>query len=105
MIFYLTTLDFVRFWIDKVHNVKENKSDAQTVSAMEVRKHFDFLCWNYVLNGLHDLLHHVYSNLKIARELLESFDHKYKGEDAEVKKFVIDRFLDYKVVDSKTVLS
>ncbi|RVW34174.1 hypothetical protein CK203_092820 [Vitis vinifera] len=41
-------------------------------------------------------------NLK-AKKLWESLDRKYKTEDAGAKKFVVGRFLDYKMVDSKTV--
>ena len=32
-------------------------------------------------------------------------DWKYKTKDAGAKKFVVDRFLDFKMVDSKTVIS
>ena len=29
----------------------------------------------------------------------------YKTEDTEMKKFIVGRFLDYKMVDSKTIIS
>lgn len=32
-------------------------------------------------------------------------DHKYRSEDVGAKKFVVGQFLDYKIVDSKTMLS
>ena len=41
----------------------------------------------------------------MARELWESLDRKYKTEDAGMKKFVVGRFFDYKMVDSKTIIS
>ena len=47
----------------------------------------------------------MYSPIKTARELWESLDRKYKTEDAGMKKFVVGRFLDYKMVDSKTIIS
>ncbi|RVX19809.1 hypothetical protein CK203_005258 [Vitis vinifera] len=59
---------------------------------------------NYVMNGLADSLYNVYSDKKTAKELWESLDRKYKTEDAGAKKFVVGRFLDYKMVDSKTVV-
>ncbi|GKA25459.1 pol polyprotein [Tanacetum coccineum] len=37
--------------------------------------------------------------------LWESLERKYKTEDAGTKKFVVARFLDYKMVDSKSVVS
>ena len=58
-----------------------------------------------MLNGLTDSLYNVYSDKKTAKELWESLDRKYKSEDAGSKKFVVGRFLDYKMVDSKSVIS
>ncbi|XP_076910042.1 uncharacterized protein LOC143567527 [Bidens hawaiensis] len=42
---------------------------------------------------------------KTAKELWESLDCKYKTEDAGTKKFVVAKFLDFKTIDSKTVMS
>ena len=50
-------------------------------------------------------MYDVYSQVKIAKELWESLAKKYKIEDAGMKKFIVGRFLDYKMVDSKTVTS
>ena len=51
-----------------------------------------------------DSLYNVYSDKKTVKELWESLDHKYKTEDDGVKKFVVGRFLNYKMVDSKTMV-
>ena len=58
-----------------------------------------------MLNSLIDLLYNVYSIKKSTKELWESLDKKYKTEDAGTKKFVVGRSLNYKMVDSKTVVS
>ena len=68
-------------------------------------KHSDFLCKNYILNGLDNTLYNVYSLIKTTKELWESLDRKYKTEDAGMKKLVVGIFLDYKIVDSKTIIS
>ena len=34
-----------------------------------------------------------------------NLDKKYKTEDAGTKKFIVGRFLEYKMVDNKTVIS
>ena len=47
----------------------------------------------------------MYSQIKMARELWESLDIKYKTDDAGMKKFIVGRFLYYKMVDSKTIIS
>ena len=72
---------------------------------MEAWKHADFLCRNYLLNGLVNTLYNVYCAFNITRELWESLDKKYKTENAGLKKFVVGKFLDYKMFDSKTVIS
>ena len=41
----------------------------------------------------------------MAKELWESLDHKYKLEDAHAKKFLVGQFLNFKMVDSKTIFS
>ncbi|GJT04734.1 hypothetical protein Tco_0657943 [Tanacetum coccineum] len=61
-------------------------SNAQAVQAVEAWKHSDFLCHNYVLNGLIDPLYNVYCKTTTAKELWESLKHKYKTEDAGIKK-------------------
>ena len=63
-----------------------------------------FLCKNYILNGLNNMLYNVYSVKELAKALWESLDLKYKIEDAGEKKFTIGRFLDYKMRASKTVM-
>ncbi|KAK3003593.1 hypothetical protein RJ639_019228 [Escallonia herrerae] len=40
-----------------------------------------------------------------AKALWESLERKYKTEDAGSKKFVVGKFLDFKMVDSKTAIS
>ena len=57
------------------------------------------------MNGLTDSLYNIYTDKKTTKELLESLDRIYKTEDAGAKKFVVDRFLDFKMMDSKPVAS
>ncbi|XP_027168509.1 uncharacterized protein LOC113768370 [Coffea eugenioides] len=83
----------------------EGSTDAQAVSAIDAWKHSDFLCRNYIMNCLHDSLYNVYQVHKTAKALWESLDWKYKTEDAGAKKFVVEIFLDYKMVDSKILIS
>ena len=105
MLFYVTTLNLARFLREDVLALKENETDKQVVAAVEAWKHADFLCRNYLLNGLDNTLYNVYYAFNSARELWESLDKKYKTEDAGLKKFVVGKFLDYKMLDSKTVIS
>ena len=103
MMSYLTTLNLARFLTEDPP--KANEDDRDSLMAFDMWKSSDYLCRNYVLNSLTDPLYNVYSMKKSAKELWESLDKKYKIEDAGTKKFVVGRFLDYKMVDSKTVVS
>ncbi|KAK9989314.1 hypothetical protein SO802_029553 [Lithocarpus litseifolius] len=75
------------------------------VATLEAWKHPDFLCKNYILNGLDNTLYNVYSSIKSAKVLWDSLDKKYKTKDVGTKKLIMGKLLDYKMVDSKTVLS
>ena len=105
MLFYLTTLNLARFLRVDAPALKENEIDKKVVADVEAWKHVDFLCCNYVLNDLDNTLYNVYCAFNTARELWESLYKKYKIEDAGLKKFVVGKFLDYKMLDSKTVIS
>ncbi|KAK3038255.1 hypothetical protein RJ639_030864 [Escallonia herrerae] len=76
-----------------------------SVGLVDGWKHSDFLCKNYILNRLDNALYNVYSPMINVKALWESLERKYKTEDAGSKKFVVGKFLDFKMVDSKTVIS
>ncbi|XP_019183825.1 PREDICTED: uncharacterized protein LOC109178740 [Ipomoea nil] len=92
MLYNLMILGMSWILTEMVHSGKEHESNAQTVSIVRIWKYSIFLCLNYVLNGLCD-------------SLWESLDLKYKSDDAKEKMFVINRLLEYKMVDSGIVLS
>ncbi|RVX19528.1 hypothetical protein CK203_005191 [Vitis vinifera] len=105
ILFYLTTLNLAKVLHEDAPTLKEGKTDKQTVAAVEAWKHSYFLCKNYILNGLDNTMYKVYSQVKTTKEMWEYLEKKCKTEDAGMKKFIIGRFLDYKMVDSKTVTS
>ena len=69
MLFYLTTLNLARFLTEDAPKLKEDEHDIQVISVVDAWKHSDFLCRNYVMNGLADSLYNVYSDKKTAKEL------------------------------------
>ncbi|KAH1046860.1 hypothetical protein J1N35_037644, partial [Gossypium stocksii] len=79
-------------------------SDSTTVVAMDARKHNGFVCENYILNGLDNKLYDVYRSINSAKALWEDLDRKYNTEDTGLKKFIVRKFLDFKMVGSKTVI-
>ena len=92
MLFYLTTLSLARFLKKDAHVASEGETNREVITARDAWGHADFLCRNYVLNGLDNTLYNVYCAKKTAKELWESLEKKYKTEDAGVKKFVVGRF-------------
>ncbi|KAK3029869.1 hypothetical protein RJ639_038666 [Escallonia herrerae] len=94
MLFYLTTLNLARFLQDDALELGDNL-DRQTVATVDACKHSDFLCKNYILNGLDNALYNI--NGILGKEI--------KTEDAGSKKFVVGKFHDFKMVDSKTVMN
>ena len=99
MLFYLTTLNLARFLNEDGPKLDVGETDKEKLAAVDAWNHSDFLCRNYVLNGLENTLYNVYSPLKTAKELWDSLDKKYKTEDAVLKKFIVGKFLDFKMVD------
>lgn len=43
--------------------------------------------------------------MKASKELWDALERKYKIKDARSKKFIIVKFLKFKMIDSKTVIS
>ena len=69
MLFYLTILNLTRFLHDDAPALNENKTDREGVVAIDTWKHEDFLCRNYVLNGLDNTFYNIYSLIKTIKEL------------------------------------
>ncbi|XP_042432936.1 uncharacterized protein LOC122019546 [Zingiber officinale] len=105
MFFYLTTLGLARILTEEIPKVVKGVDEVNTLLLLDKWNESEFLCRNYILNNLADSLYLVYCEIKTAKELWESLDKKYKSEDAGTKKFIVGRFLDYKMSDSKSVIS
>ncbi|XP_019246366.1 PREDICTED: uncharacterized protein LOC109226016 [Nicotiana attenuata] len=98
--FYLTTLSLQRFNSEDVLVLGEETPDNERFVVTEAWKHSDFLCKNYILSYLEDGLYNVYSVIETSKELWNALEKKYKTEDAGQKKFVVVKFLDFKMVDT-----
>lgn len=56
MLFYLTTLNLEKFLREDVLTLNVDETNQQVVVVVEEWKHADFLCRNYILNGLDNIL-------------------------------------------------
>ncbi|XP_022156727.1 uncharacterized protein LOC111023572 [Momordica charantia] len=106
MIFYLTTLNLAHI-LEKVCPTTPLEAIApETEAAKQAWLHSDFLYHNYILNCLDGTLNNVYCNaFDTSRQLWDELDKKYKLEDTGTKKFLVGKFLDYKMVNTKLVVN
>ncbi|VFR01020.1 unnamed protein product [Cuscuta campestris] len=104
MLFWLTTLNLARYLREDPPVVGEN-ADEPTVQAKEAWIANNYTCLNLILNCLSDALYAVYSRAASAKELWTTLSNKYQAEDAGAKKFIVGKVLDFKMVDSKPVVS
>ncbi|XP_070030548.1 uncharacterized protein [Nicotiana sylvestris] len=105
MLFYLTTLSLQRFIKEDPLVLAEGTPDDERFVVTEAWKHSDFLCKNYILSCLEDSLYNVYSVMETSKALWNALEKKYKTEDAGLKKFVAARFLDFKMIDTRSVIT
>lgn len=105
MLFYLTTLNLAQVITSEAPDLPaEGDIPDATIKAVEAWEQNEFLCKNYILNALDDSLYDVYSTFKTAKELWDSLNKKYKSEVASAKKFVVGKFLNFKMSDANSVV-
>ena len=85
MLFYLTTLGLAKYLTEDPPQVDELEPDATKVEALTAWKGSDFICKNYILNGLENSLYNVYCTVQTAKTLWLYLEKKYKTEDAGMK--------------------
>ncbi|XP_022147763.1 uncharacterized protein LOC111016620 [Momordica charantia] len=106
MVFYHTTLNLAHIIKEICPTTTLEAITPETEAAKQAWLHSDFLCCNYILSCIDDTLYNVYCNaFDTSRQLWEALDKKYKLEDAGTKKFLVGKFLDYKMVDTKLVVN
>ncbi|XP_050147505.1 uncharacterized protein LOC126622849 [Malus sylvestris] len=104
MLFFMTTLNLAHVVKEEAHVAIKLSANKDMLSVIYAWTHFEFLCKNYISNGLDDCLYDVYSSCKIAKDFWDSLTKKYITEDAGSKKFLIGKFLKFNIVDSKPVI-
>ncbi|XP_038715024.1 uncharacterized protein LOC120008715 [Tripterygium wilfordii] len=105
MQFYLSTCGLSKYLTEVCPAISADESDPSIVAAVQAWMYGDYLCKNHVLNRLVNSLYGVYCKISTAKKLWEALHKKYKTEDAGTKKFVVSRFYDFKMIDSKSVVA
>ncbi|XP_076917638.1 uncharacterized protein LOC143577794 [Bidens hawaiensis] len=87
MIFYLTTLNLVRFLTESPPLLEEG-ADFHATSALNAWKYYEYLCRNYVLNGLVDELYNVYCKIPCAKDLWDTLERMTFSETFQVAAMI-----------------
>lgn len=85
--------------------VEEAGASKETMNDIDAWIHSEFICRNYILNKLDDTLYDVYMTYKTAKELWESLEKKYLSQAVSASKFIIGKFLNYRMVHNKSFLN
>jgi hypothetical protein len=59
----------------------------------------------YILNGSNNILYDTYSLIKSTKTLWEALDRKYKAKDVGMQRFIVGKFMDFKMVNLRTVIN
>ena len=84
MLFYLTTKKLATIVNTEKLVLPENPTTEQT-AALEKWTADDFICKNYILNGLSDNLYDYYTTFNTAKYVWEALQKKYDTEEAGAK--------------------
>ncbi|CAJ2638556.1 unnamed protein product [Trifolium pratense] len=92
-----------------VSGEKDSDTDQIRAQALQAEKEkqiwisHDYVCKNYIINGLEDDLYDYYRTYSTARDVWEALSKKYDTEEAGVKKYAVSRYLKYQMVDERSV--
>lgn len=75
------------------------------MTSVDTQNHSYFIYKNYTLNDLDNTLYNMYSLIKSVKALREALDRKYKVEYTGMKKVIVNEFLDFKIIDSRNIIS
>ncbi|GJU74038.1 hypothetical protein Tco_1265443 [Tanacetum coccineum] len=83
--------------------------DGENATVNQIRRrnkwdNDDFVCRGLILKVMSGLLFDIYQNIESEKELWDSLEAKYMAEDASTKKFLVSKFTNYKMTDSRLVM-
>ncbi|KAK3033130.1 hypothetical protein RJ639_036489 [Escallonia herrerae] len=111
MYFFLATLKIAFVLTIPKPIVDEATDEAIKQTAMKQKQRWeddDTYCKGYILGGLSDTLYDVYEIKyanSTAKELWDDLESKYKTKDAGNKKFLISKLFDFRMENSKFVIT
>ena len=82
---------------------KEDDSDKVKANKKK-RKDDEVMCWGYNLNTLSDRLYDLYNSVESSTKIWNALEYKYKTEKEGTDIFLFLKYLEFSIVDSKSVL-
>ncbi|XP_026410314.1 uncharacterized protein LOC113305508 [Papaver somniferum] len=82
-----------------------DKDDEELRKIGKKREEDDFMCGGHILNALGLNVYNAHRTYGTGKELWTALKKKYKISDASNKKFLICNFMDWKMVDSKSIIA
>ena len=102
MLFYLEAIhvNYVLFDDYVPANMPEPTHSASTL----IYEKDNHICRGHILHYLSNSLFDIHYSYKSAKEIWEALRKKYSIKDVGTKKYVMGRFLDYKMSDNKPIM-
>ncbi|XP_026395980.1 uncharacterized protein LOC113290608 [Papaver somniferum] len=82
-----------------------DNDDEELKKRRKKREEDDFMCRGHILNALGLNVYNAHRTYGAAKELWTALKNKYKISEASNKKFLIYNFMDWKMVDSKSIIA
>lgn len=106
MIFLLTALKIYYVLDPDLTPIAEPKDDDsdELKTERKKRREDELLCRGHILNTLSDRLYDLYTDTQSAVEIWKALEFKFKAEEEGTKKFLISKYFDFKMLDTKPIL-
>ena len=98
-LFYVLDLNLMPFPTGSDEGTDEIKAQRKK------REEDELICKWHILNTLSDRLYDLYTSMNSLKEIWNALEAKYKNEKVGTKKFIIQKYFDYKMLDNISVLN
>lgn len=63
----MITLNLIKLLVEETLKLLDDESNPTIIAAMDTWNYNNFICKNYILNGLDNILYDMYSSIKSAK--------------------------------------
>ena len=107
-LFFLLTVLKIAYVLDpNLQSLPEPDKDKDTDTLQAKRKkrsEDEVMCRGHILNTFSDSLYDLYNTMKSPKEIWNALEYKYKAEKEGTDKFLILKYFEFTMVDTKPIL-